>query len=243
MVVVGAQHGACFHLPASEQCQAVKEGMEQFCPDARVASISCNGGLCQVIRVCSFFAFPIHSNIPPNIAAPLLSEGIRVYTALSRLSLNSDMVCGIVGDRDCVMYKIASEFIQKLSNNFGVIGQDKHNSWDVVLITSGCQESLESIVARLKPFGKIVLISSEPIQASTSALLHLKNISLIGNSPITSIRETKQMLKLIGESENVWRGNIGNLVQVSPHTELDRLNLTTKSCFMRVIDMAGITEI
>ena len=55
------------------------------------------GGYSSHVRAHEYFTFPIPSNIPSSLAAPMLCAGITTYSPLVRAGIGPGKKVGIVG--------------------------------------------------------------------------------------------------------------------------------------------------
>lgn len=103
-VGVGAQVWACLQKDGKDACKECTEGLDSYCSkivytyNSKYADgAEAYGGYADYVRVLEHYAFKIPSNIPSDIAAPLLCAGVTVFTPLKQLNVRPGQRVGVVG--------------------------------------------------------------------------------------------------------------------------------------------------
>jgi D-arabinose 1-dehydrogenase-like Zn-dependent alcohol dehydrogenase len=122
----GDRVGVGYQLEACFKCKFCKEGNEQFCPKQKVVAVDLHGGLANHIIVDARFAFKIPGKLDSAKAAPLLSSGLTVYSAIMRANLpkkSKTAVLGIGG-----LGHIAIQFLHKMDHDVSAFSRSRDKS-------------------------------------------------------------------------------------------------------------------
>ncbi|CAL9734178.1 NADP-dependent alcohol dehydrogenase 6 [Monosporozyma servazzii] len=190
------------------------------------------GGYASHIRVHEHFVVPIPENIPSELAAPLLCGGLTVFSPLVRNGCGPGKKVGILGiggighmgvifakALGAEVYAISrssakKEDAMKLGADHFIAtkeeptwAEDYFDTLDLVVICAGSLTDVDftKLPKIMKVGGAIRSISiPEASQKLTLQPFGLVGVS-IGNSALGSIKETKQLLKLVSEKDlKIW---------------------------------------
>jgi D-arabinose 1-dehydrogenase-like Zn-dependent alcohol dehydrogenase len=233
-VGIGYQQAACF------ACELCLDGYEQLCPDQKVIGVDCFGGLADFIGVDSRFAFPLPPTLDPAVAAPLLSAGLTVYSAIVRAGLRdgSDVaVLGIGGlgalairflrtmghrvfafsrspDKKAMIERLGAEYVDSAH---AADRPTLRRRFDLMLSTLNTRFDLDAHLGMLKPLGKLCVVA-QPLEASSIrlGLLYDNALRSIYGHYVGSRRDMVAMLAFAAEHD------VASPVDVLPFTEVNR---------------------
>jgi D-arabinose 1-dehydrogenase-like Zn-dependent alcohol dehydrogenase len=235
-VGIGYQQTACF------ACEFCRDGIEQLCPHQKVIGVDCYGGLADSIVVDNRFAFPLPSALDSAKAAPLLSAGLTVYTAIARAGLRdgSDVAISGIGG----LGYLAVVFLRKMGHRVSAFshspakkamiealgaeyvdsatladqaGQALKRRFDLILSTLNTKFDLNAYLGMLRPQGKLCVVAQplEPQPISVGLLYDNALRSIYGNY-VGSRSDMLAMLAFAAEH------HVESLVDVLPFTDVNR---------------------
>jgi D-arabinose 1-dehydrogenase-like Zn-dependent alcohol dehydrogenase len=211
-VGIGFQLGACF------ECSFCREGVEQFCPDQTVVGVNAYGGLADRIVVDGRFAFSLPSRLDSARAAPLMSSGLTVYSAISRARLPPDSRVAVLGigglGRLALQFLRAMEhrvsgfsrspgkaaLIRRLGADY-IDGSDAsalgahRGTFDFILSTLNVAFDLDPYLRMLRPEGRFCFVATplEPLSLRAGILYDYGRRGIYG-SYVGSRSDTVRML-------------------------------------------------
>jgi D-arabinose 1-dehydrogenase-like Zn-dependent alcohol dehydrogenase len=232
-VGVGYQLEACF------KCKFCKEGNEQFCPRQKVVGVDLPGGLGDHIIVDGRFAFRIPRKLDSAKAAPLLSSGLTVYTAIIRANLpkkSKTAVLGIGG-----LGHMAIQFLHKMGHDVSAFSRSREKSemismlggkfidssnlntntdlngkFDFILSTLNVDFDLNLYLKMLSPQGKFCVVAqpANKIPFNIGLLYDYARRTIYGN--YTGSRN--DMVKMLAFSD---KHNIQGVINVMPFSQMN----------------------
>ena len=233
-VGIGYQLAACF------ACEFCRDGVEQLCPEQKVIAVDCYGGLADHIVVDSRFVFPLPAALDSAKAAPLLSAGLTVYSAIARAQLrdNADVAISGIGG----LGSLAILFLRKMGHRVSAfshspakkamieqLGAEYVDSaalagqaaslkrrFDLILSTLNTTFDLNAYLGMLRPQGKLCVVAQplEPLPISVGMLYDNALRSIYGNY-VGSRKDMVAMLAFAAEH------NVESLVDVVPFTDVN----------------------
>jgi len=233
-VGIGYQQAACF---ACEFCLA---GHEQLCPEQKVIGVDCYGGVADCIVVDSRFAFLLPPALDSARAAPLLSSGLTVYTAIVRAGLPAEAEVAVLGigglgylavqllrqmghhvsafshspDKQPMIERLGAEYIDSAD----VAGRARlGRRFDLMLSTLNATFDLNAHLGMLKPRGKLCVVAQplEMVSISLGMLYDNALRSIYGNY-VGSRKDMVAMLAFAAEH------HVEGLVDIVPFTDVNR---------------------
>lgn len=238
-VGVGYQQLACF------ACEVCRDGYEQLCPQQKVIAVDCYGGLAEHIGVDDRFAFPLPKALDSASAAPLLSAGLTVYSAIARADLHEGAHVGVLGigglgflavqflramghrvsafshspSKRAMVEQLGAEYIDGAQ---AVADRALTRRFDLLLSTLNTTFDLNAHVAMLKPRGRLCVVAQplEKVPISLGLLYDNALRSLYGNY-VGSRADMQRMLNFAAEHQVTSR------IEVMPfgaiNTAIDKL--------------------
>jgi len=233
-VGIGYQQSACF------TCEFCRDGIEQLCPQQKVIGVDCYGGLADHIVVDSRFAFPLPSAIDSAKAAPLMSSGLTVYSAIARAELRDSAEVGVLGIGG--LGYLAIEFLRKMGHRVSAfshspakkamierLGAEYVDSakladqttlkrrFDLILSTLNTPFDLNAHLGMLRPRGKLCVVAQplETLPISIGMLYDNALRSIYGNY-VGSRSDMAAMLAFAAGH------NVDSLVDVVPFTDVNQ---------------------
>lgn len=233
-VGIGYQQAACF------SCEFCRDGVEQLCPEQKVICVDCYGGLADYIGVDSRFAFPLPAALDSARAAPLLSAGLTVYSAIARAELrdSSDVAVSGIGG----LGYLAVEFLRKMGHRVSAFSHSPAKRamlerlgakyvdsatlagqatlgrrFDLILSTLNTTFDINAYLAMLKPRGKLCVVAQplEKLPISVGMLYDNALRSIYGNY-VGSRSDMTAMLAFAAEHD------VESLVDVMPFADVNR---------------------
>jgi D-arabinose 1-dehydrogenase-like Zn-dependent alcohol dehydrogenase len=211
-VGIGFQLGACF------ECSFCREGVEQFCPDQTVVGVNAYGGLADRIVVDGRFAFSLPSRLDSARAAPLMSSGLTVYSAISRARLPPDSRVAVLGIGG--LGRLALQFLRAMEHRVSgfsrspgkaalirclgadyIDGSDAsalgahRGTFDFILSTLNVSFDLDPYLRMLRPEGRFCFVATplEPLSLRAGILYDYGRRGIYGSS-VGSRSDTVRML-------------------------------------------------
>lgn len=233
-VGIGYQQSACF------ACELCGDGVEQLCPEQKVIGVDCYGGLADFIGVDSRFAFPLPPALDSAKAAPLLSAGLTVYSAIARAELRDGSDVAILGIGG--LGSLAVQFLRKMGHRVSAfshspakkamleqLGAEYVDSamvtgqatlkrrFDLILSTLNATFDLNAYLGMLKPRGKLCVVAQPlEMQSISVGMLYDNALRSIYGNYVGSRRDMTAMLAFAAEH------NVESLVDVLPFTDVNR---------------------
>jgi D-arabinose 1-dehydrogenase-like Zn-dependent alcohol dehydrogenase len=188
-VGIGFQLGACF------ECSFCRRGLEQFCPHQTVVGVNAYGGLGDHIVVDNRFAFRLPPRLDSAAAAPLLSSGLTVYSAITHAQLPSDARVAVLGIGG--LGRLALQFLRAMGQRAAAFSRSSvkrdlirqlgadyvdgssaetlaahRATFDFILSTLNVPFDLEAYLRMLRPEGQFCFVASplEPLSLRAGLL-------------------------------------------------------------------------
>jgi D-arabinose 1-dehydrogenase-like Zn-dependent alcohol dehydrogenase len=240
-VGVGYQLDACF------KCKFCREGNEQFCRKQKVVAADLQGGLADHIIVDGRFVFKIPGKLDSAKAAPLLSSGLTVYSAIMRANLPKKSRTAVLGVGG--LGHMAIQFLHKMGHNVSAFSRspeksemihmlggkfidssnlitntDLNGSFDFILSTLNADFDLNLYLGMLSPQGKFCVVAqpADKIPLNIGLLYDYAQRTIYGN--YTGSRN--DMVKMLTFSA---RHNIQGVVNVMPFSQMNEAISLVKS--------------
>jgi D-arabinose 1-dehydrogenase-like Zn-dependent alcohol dehydrogenase len=233
-VGIGYQLGACF------KCAYCRNGNEQFCIRQKVVGVHEYGGLAEHIIVDYRFAFKLPTKLDAASAAPLLSSGLTVYSAIACANLRPQSTTAVLGIGGLghiaiqFLHKMGHEvsafshsvgkrgLIEKLGGRFVEYSNHSLTSsvdkkFDFILSTINADFDLNKYLRMLKPNGKFCFVAqpANGILLNAGLLYDYAQRTVYGN--YTGSR--KDMITMLSFSA---KHDIASIVEVLPFSALDQ---------------------
>jgi D-arabinose 1-dehydrogenase-like Zn-dependent alcohol dehydrogenase len=234
----GDRVGVGYQLTACFKCRTCRDGSEQFCQNQKVIGVDLPGGLAKHMVVDWRFAFKIPNALDSAKAAPLMSSGLTVYTAitmakLSRVSRTAVLGVGGLGhlaiqflckmghevsafsrssEKRKMIHDLGGKFVD--SSNLG--GESDHErKYDFILSTLNVDFDLNTYLRMLSPQGKLCVVAqpSNKLPLNIGLLYDYAQRTIYGN--YTGSR--KDMINMLAFSA---RHKIQSVVKVLPSTRI-----------------------
>jgi D-arabinose 1-dehydrogenase-like Zn-dependent alcohol dehydrogenase len=233
-VGVGYQQAACF------ACALCRDGYEQLCPAQQVIGVHCPGGLADHIAVDSRFAFALPASLESATAAPLLSSGLTVYSAIVRAGLRTGSDAAVLGIGG--LGYLAVQFLRAMGHRVSAVSHspgkqalieqagaeyvdgrrlsdrpDLRRRFDLILSTVNAPFDLAAHLEMLTPLGKLGVVAQPPGTSSIAlGTLYDNALRSLYGSYVGSRRDMVAMLAFAAEHR------IESLVEVRPFTDVNR---------------------
>ncbi len=240
-VGVGYQLSACF------KCKFCRDGNEQFCLQQKVVGVDLPGGFAQHIVADARFAFKVPRKLDSAGAAPLLSSGLTVYSAIMRAKLPKHSRVAVLGIGG--LGQLAIQFLHKMGHdvsgfshspgkaklirNLGgnyvnsaapTVDSDHIRKFDFILSTLNVDFDINSYLRMLSPEGKFCVVA-QPLNKmllSIGLLYDYAQRSVFGNYT-GSRRDMAGMLAFSA------RHDIQSMVNVMPFSQINEAIALIKS--------------
>ncbi|WP_119080900.1 NAD(P)-dependent alcohol dehydrogenase [Chitinophaga alhagiae] len=230
-VGIGYQQAACF------ECEFCRAGNEQFCPHQRVISVHCYGGLAEHIITDYRFVFKLPKSLDSARAAPLMSSGLTVYSAIRRAKLKGHAVTGVLGAGGLGL--LAMRFLERMGHRVSAFSHSpekkeiiegagaeyvdsanlsgRDRQFDFILSTVNAGFDIDAYLKLLKPRGKLCLVASPLLRqpVSLGLLYDYAQRTIYGNY-VGSRKNMKDMLAFAAKH------HIESMVEVMPFAEMNR---------------------
>jgi propanol-preferring alcohol dehydrogenase len=219
-VGVGWHGGHCF------VCNACRKGLFLNCEKAKITGISHDGGFAEYVVVPSESIARIPEGLDAAQTGPLLCAGVTAYNSLRNSGARAGDTVAVQGigglghlgiqyaakmgfrtvaissgsDKESLARELGAHEYVDTSKVPAADGLQKLGGADVLLATAPHASAIASVVAGLKPRGKLVLVAApfEPLSVSAFALLSGRTIAgWPSGAPIDS-EETVAFSKLSG---------------------------------------------
>ena len=235
----GDRVGVGYQLEACFKCEFCKSGNEQFCPGQKVVAVDLYGGLAKHIVVDGRFAFKIPAKLDSAEAAPLLSSGLTVYSAIVRAKLPKNSRTAVLGIGGLghlaiqFLHKMGhevsgfsrsagkKELIHKLGGNFVDSSNPNENKnllskYDFILSTLNVDFDLNAYLRMLRPQGKFCLVAQplDKLSLNGGILYDYAQRTIYGNYT-GSRKDMKDMLAFSAKH------NIQAVVDVMPFSKMN----------------------
>ena len=245
---IGDRVGVGYQLEACFECEFCKEGNEQFCPHRKEIAVDRYGGLAEHIIVDNRFAFPITANLDSAKAAPLLSSGLTVYSAIVSAGLRNNSTVAVLGIGG--LGQLAIQFLHKMghavsafshspekkklieqlgatyidSSNLNSLTANARNFDFILSSTLNADFDLNAYLKLLKPQGKFCFVSSplKRLYVSVGLLYDYARRTIYG-SYTGSCMEMLDMLAFSAEH------NIESIVEVMQFAKINEAIEMVKS--------------
>jgi D-arabinose 1-dehydrogenase-like Zn-dependent alcohol dehydrogenase len=233
-VGIGYQQAACF------ACELCRDGHEHLCPEQKVIGVDCHGGLADSIGVDSRFAFPLPAALDSARAAPLLSAGLTVFSAITRAHLRDDSAVAVLGIGG--LGYLAVQFLRAMGHRVSAFSHSPakrafverlgaeyvdgaqlaadptlRRRFDLILSTLNAPFDLNAHLGMLKSRGKLCVVAQplEP-QPLSLGLLYDNALRTIYGNYVGSRTDMAAMLAFAAGHA------IDSLVDVVPFTDVNR---------------------
>jgi D-arabinose 1-dehydrogenase-like Zn-dependent alcohol dehydrogenase len=239
-VGIGYQQEACF------SCEFCKGGHEQFCPQQKVIGIHCYGGLADHIAVDGRFAFKLPPALDPATAAPLMSSGLTVYTAIVGAGLPDASEVAVLGVGG--LGHLAIEFLREMRHRVSALSHSPAKReiierlgaryidssrreglkaytkrFDYILSTVNASFDLNAYLGMLRPQGKLCVVAQplEQVSIGLGALYDNAQRTIYG-SYVGSRKDMRDMLAFAAEH------NIEDAVHIMPFADVNEAIATVR---------------
>lgn len=236
----GDRVGVGYQLEACFECEFCLEGNEQFCAAQKVIAVDHYGGLADHIIVDHRFAFKIPEKLPSASAAPLLSSGLTVFSAITRADMTKGAKIGVLGVGGLGYLALAfmktmghdvsafshSPSKKKFTDELGVNYIDAadvaellkfNRQFDFILSTVNADYELDGYLRMLRPQGKFCLVSQplNKMQTSLGLLYDYAQRTIFGNYT-GSRKNMKDMLDFVATN------GVNTLIEIMPFDKMDK---------------------
>lgn len=240
-VGVGYQLDACF------DCEFCNEGNEQFCAKQKVIGVGNYGGLAEHIIVDHRFVFKLPQELDSAKAAPLMSSGVTVYSAIAKGSLRKNSTAAVLGIGG--LGQLAIKFLHKMGHRVSAFSHSpgkrnmieqlgaeyvdssdadvsKNNSkkFDFILSTLNVAFDLDDHLRMLRPQGKFCFVAQplNKLSIAPGLLYDYAQRTVYGN--YTGSRKDMAEMLDYSASHNVESG-----VEVMPFSKMNEAIMMVKS--------------
>jgi D-arabinose 1-dehydrogenase-like Zn-dependent alcohol dehydrogenase len=233
-VGIGYQQAACF------ACAHCLGGDEHLCPDQKVIGVDCYGGLADHIAVDHRFAFPLPAGLDSPRAAPLLSAGLTVYSAIARAGLRGGSHVAVLGLGG--LGRLAVQFLRAMGHRVSAFSHSPakralveelgaefvdgreaatrpalKRRFDLMLSTLNATFDVDAHLQMLAPRGQLCVVAQplEPVPISLG-LLYDNALRAIYGSYVGSRADMAAMLEFAAGH------HVESLVDLLPFTDVNR---------------------